>query len=96
MGNIPGTRAEGRLRSGQQKLREFPNMAEENEVIQEGGRGIVQFLLGVVRAVITAVRSIVSGVTDTIKDVISSLVDWLVSAISSIAQQVIGRLATDI
>ena len=76
--------------------RESSNMPEETEATQEEGRGIIQFILGIVRAVIGAIRSVINGVTDTVKGVISSLMEWLINAISSIAQQVIGRLATEI
>ena len=71
-------------------------MPEETEEIQDEGRGIIQFILGIVRTVIGAIRSVINGVVDTVKGVISSLMEWLINAISSIAQQVIGRLATEI
>ena len=71
-------------------------MPEENDVTQEEGRGIVQFLLGIVRAVIGAIKSAITGAVDAVRGVISSLMEWLINAISSIAQQVIGRLATDL
>ena len=76
---------------------ESSDMAEEiNGTQAEEGGGIIQFILGIVRAVVSAIRSVVSGAVDAVRGVISSLMEWLVNAISSLAQQVITRVATDI
>ena len=71
-------------------------MPEDIEETQEEGGGIIQFILGIVRAVVSAIRSVVTGAVDAVRGVIASLMEWLVSAISSLAQQVITRVATDI
>ena len=73
-----------------------PNMPEDIEETQEEGSGIIQFILGIVRAVVSAIRSVVTGAVDAVRGVIASLMEWLVNAISSLAQQVITRIATDV
>ena len=36
-------------------------MVEEIDEVQEEGRGILQFILGIVRAVVSAIRSVVTA-----------------------------------
>ncbi len=88
-------RSLARLCSGEQK--ESSDMVEENEEVQvEEGRGILQFIVGIVQAVTGAIRSVINGVVDTVRGVITSLVEWMIGAISSVAQQVLTRIATEV
>ena len=65
-------------------------MPDESDVIEtEEGRGIFQFILGLIRTVVTAV-------VDMGKNLIGSLIEWVVGAISAVVQRVITRIATEV
>ena len=64
-------------------------MPDENDVIEtEEGRGVFQFILGLIRTVVTAV-------VEMGKNLIGSLIEWVISAISAVVQRVIGRIASE-
>ena len=66
------------------------NMTEEIDVTQtEEGRGVFQFILGLIRTVVTAV-------VDMGKNLVGSLIEWVISAISAVVQRVIGRIASEV
>ena len=66
------------------------NMTEEFDVTQtEEGRGVFQFILGLIRTVVTAV-------VDMGKNLVGSLIEWVISAISAVVQRVIGRIASEV
>ena len=66
------------------------NMTEEYDVTQtEEGRGVFQFILGLIRTVVTAV-------VDMGKNLVGSLIEWVISAISAVVQRVIGRIASEV
>ena len=65
-------------------------MTEEYDVTQtEEGRGVFQFILGLIRTVVTAV-------VDMGKNLVGSLIEWVISAISAVVQRVIGRIASEV
>ena len=65
-------------------------MTEEFDVTQtEEGRGVFQFILGLIRTVVTAV-------VDMGKNLVGSLIEWVISAISAVVQRVIGRIASEV
>ncbi len=79
-------------------------MVEENDVFQdssqEEGRGVLRFILDLIRSGVTALRSVITSVVDTGRNLVSALVEWVLSAItslvSSVAQRVITNIATEV
>ena len=75
-------------------------MVEGNDTVQEEGRGVIQFILDLIRSGVAALRSVVTSVVDTGRTLVNSLVEWVLNAItslvSSVAQRVITNIATDI
>ncbi len=65
-------------------------MPEENDVIEaEEGRGLLQFILGIL-------RSVISAIVDTGRNLVTSLVEWVIGAISAVVQRVITRIAVEV
>ncbi len=65
-------------------------MTEEHDVTEtEEGRGVFQFILGLIKTVVTAI-------VDMGKNLIGSLIEWVVAAISAVVQRVIGRIASEV
>ena len=79
-------------------------MVEGNDAaqgsVQDEGRGILQFILELIRSGVTALRSVITSVVDTGRNLVSALVEWVLNAISSlvssVAQRVITNIATDV
>ena len=73
---------------------------EAQDSNQEEGRGVLQFILDLIRSGVTALRTIITSVVDTGRNLVSALVEWVLSAItslvSSVAQRVITNIATDV
>ena len=65
-------------------------MPEENDVIEAAeGRGLLQFILGIL-------RSVISAIVDTGRNLVTSLVEWVIGAISAVVQRVITRIAVEV
>ena len=81
-----------------------PNMVEGNDAaqdtFQDEGRGVIQFILDLIRTGVTALRSVITSVVDTGRNLVAALVEWVLSAItslvSSVAQRVITNVAADV
>ena len=81
-----------------------PNMVEGNDAaqdtFQDEGRGVLQFILDLIRTGVTALRSVITSVVDTGRNLVAALVEWVLSAItslvSSVAQRVITNVAADV
>ncbi len=80
-------------------------MSEETEAIPIGpqedeGRGVLRFILDLIRSGVTALRSVITSVVDTGRNLVSALVEWVLGAISSlvgsVAQRVISNIATEV
>ncbi len=80
-------------------------MSEETEAILSGpqedeGRGVLRFILDLIRSGVTALRSVITSVVDTGRNLVSALVEWVLGAISSlvgsVAQRVISNIATEV
>ena len=68
--------------------------------IGEEGRGVIQFILELVRSGVAALRTVITSVVDTGRNLVSALVEWVLNAItslvSSVAQRVLSRIATEV
>ncbi len=74
-------------------------MVEGNDATQDTlheGRGLLQFILELIRSGVTALRSVITSVVDTGRNLVSALVEWVLSAISSLVSSVAQRVITDI
>ena len=79
-------------------------MVEDNDATQdtglEEGRGVLRFILDLIRSGVTALRTVITSVVDTGRNLVSALVEWVLSAISSlvgsVAQRVITNIATEV
>jgi phage-related protein len=74
-------------------------MVEGNDATQDTlheGRGVLQFILELIRSGVTALRSVITSVVDTGRNLVSALVEWVLSAISSLVSSVAQRVITDI
>jgi phage-related protein len=75
-------------------------MVEGTDTVQDEGRGVLQFILELIKSGVTALRSVITSVVDTGRNLVSALVEWVLSAISSlvssVAQRVITNAATEV
>lgn len=79
-------------------------MSEETaavqEEIQDDGRGVLRFIVDLIRSGVTALRTVITSVVDTGRNMVSALVEWVLNAISSlvssVAQRVITSIAADV
>ncbi len=79
-------------------------MVEGNEagqdILEGEGRGVLQFILELIRSGVTALRTIITSVVDTGRNLVSALIEWVLGAItslvSSVAQRVITNIATEV
>lgn len=73
---------------------------EETADLQDEGRGVLQFILDLVRTGVTALRTVITSVVDTGRNLVSALAEWVLNAISSlvtsVAQRAITRIATEV
>ncbi len=75
-------------------------MVEGNDAAQDEGRGVLQFILDLIRSGVSALRSVITSVVDTGRNLVNALVEWVLGAItslvSSVAQRVITNIATEV
>ena len=75
-------------------------MVEGNGAAQDEGRGVLQFILDLIRSGVSALRSVITSVVDTGRNLVNALVEWVLGAItslvSSVAQRVITNIATEV
>ncbi len=75
-------------------------MVEGTDTVQEDGRGVLQFILDLIRSGVTALRTVITSVVDTGRNLVNALVEWVLGAItslvSSVAQRVITNIATEV
>ncbi len=77
-------------------------MSEEAAATQDGtgideeGRGILRFILDLIRSGVAALRTVITSVVDTGRNLVSALVEWVLSAISTLVGSVAQRVLTNI
>ena len=87
--------------AGRKRIRLMVEGNEAGQDILEGeGRGVLQFILELIRSGVTALRTIITSVVDTGRNLVSALIEWVLGAItslvSSVAQRVITNIATEV